>query len=58
MKQQKTNDRVFLISAFFWQISSIIFKTRDIYMSHFSYTCKMRYPLNLVLENCKYLWFY
>ena len=27
-------------------------------MSHFSYACKMRYPLNLVLENCEYLWFY
>ena len=26
--------------------------------SHFSYACKMRYPLNLVLENCKYLWFF
>ena len=29
-----------------------------IYMSHFSYTCKMRCPLNLVLESWKYLWFY
>ena len=29
-----------------------------IYMSHFSYACKMRCPLNLVLENCEYLWFY
>ena len=28
------------------------------YMSHFSYSCKMRYPLNLVLENWEYLWFY
>ena len=27
----------------------------EIYMSHFSYSCKMQYPLNLVLENCKYL---
>ena len=27
-------------------------------MSHFAYACKMRYPLNLVLENCKYLWFF
>ena len=27
-------------------------------MSHFSYSCKMRYPLNLVLENCEYLWIY
>ena len=29
-----------------------------IYMSHFSYACKMRYPLNLVFENLKYLQFY
>ena len=27
-------------------------------LSHFSYACKMRCPLNLVLENCEYLWFY
>ena len=27
-------------------------------MSHFAYTCKMRCPLNLVLENSEYLWFY
>ena len=27
-------------------------------MSHFSYACKMPCPLNLVLENCEYLWFY
>ena len=27
-------------------------------MSHFSYACKMRYPLNLVFENCEYHWFY
>ena len=26
--------------------------------SHFSYACKMRYPLNLVLDNSEYLWFY
>ena len=30
----------------------------DIYMSHFSYSCKMQYPLNLVLDNWEYLWFY
>ena len=30
----------------------------SIYMSHFSYACKMRCPLNLVLENCEYLWVY
>ena len=29
-----------------------------IYMSYFSYSCKMRCPLNLVLENWEYLWFY
>ena len=28
------------------------------HVSHFSYSCKMRCPLNLVLEYCKYLWFY
>ena len=28
------------------------------YMSHFAYACKMRCPLNLVLENSEYLWFY
>ena len=27
-------------------------------MSYFAYACKMRYPLNLVLENIEYLWFY
>ena len=27
-------------------------------MSHFSYVCKMQYPLNLVLENWEYLWSY
>ena len=33
-------------------------KSTAIDMSHFSYACRMRYPLNLVLENCEYLWFY
>ena len=27
-------------------------------MSHFAYACKMRCPLNLVLESWEYLWFY
>ena len=27
-------------------------------MSHFAYACKMRYPINLVLETWEYLWFY
>ena len=30
----------------------------SLYMSHFSYVCKMRYPLNLVLESWEYLWSY
>ena len=30
----------------------------ELYMSHFAYACKMRYPLNLVLESWEYLWFY
>ena len=29
-----------------------------LYMSHFSYACKMLCPLNLVLESWEYLWFY
>ena len=29
-----------------------------LHMSHFTYVCKMRCPLNLVLENSEYLWFY
>ena len=27
-------------------------------LSHFAYVCRMRYPLNLVLESWEYLWFY
>ena len=34
---------------------SYVLCTKDIYMSHFAYACKMRYPLNLVLENIEYL---
>ena len=30
----------------------------NIYMSHFAYACKTRYPLNLVLKSWEYLWFY
>ena len=33
-------------------------ENHTIYMSHFSYSCKMWYLLNLVLENWEYLWFY
>ena len=35
-----------------------IIQMHHMYMSHFAYACKMRYPLNLVLENSEYLWFY
>ena len=35
-----------------------ISRIRDNHMSHFAYACKMRCPLNLVLENSEYLWFY
>ena len=30
----------------------------QMHMSHFTYGCKMQCPLNLVLENSEYLWFY
>ena len=33
-------------------------KCTKFYMSHFTYACKMRYLLNLVLESWEYLWFY
>ena len=33
-------------------------ENNDRHMSHFAYACKMRYPLNLVLESWEYLWFY
>ena len=54
------NDTVFLsfisnnpiTGSFIWQ------NTYKIHMSHFAYACKMRYPLNLVLESWEYLWFY
>ena len=37
-------------------ISTKTFGTNsEIYMSHFAYAWKMRYPLNLVLENSEYL---
>ena len=42
-----------------WDSSDIFFfKIQNINMSHFSYACKMRYLLNLVLENWEYLWYY
>ena len=36
----------------------LVIISRPKYMSHFAYACKMRYPLNLVLESWEYLWFY
>ena len=33
-------------------------KASGLHMSYFAYACKMRCPLNLVLENSEYLWFY
>ena len=47
------NDFLFKISLF--TRSPIKFGKN---MSHFAYARKMRYPLNLVLENSEYLWFY
>ena len=38
-------------------LRDVIYKMRT-HMSHFAYVCKMRDPLNLVLENIDYLWFY
>ena len=32
--------------------------SKPLHMSHFAYACKMRCPLNLVLEKSEYLWFY
>ena len=36
----------------------LVIPWNGMYMSHFAYACKMRYPLNLVLESWEYLWFY
>ena len=41
-----------LVVLYFWCKYALI------YMSHFSYVCKMQCPLNLVLESWEYLWFY
>ena len=38
--------------------NSIYVNYINYYMSYFAYACKMRCPLNLVLENSEYLWFY
>ena len=42
----------------FSQFHAVVWKIRQNDMSHFAYACKMRCPLNLVLENFEYLWFY
>ena len=46
---------LFIIAVIFglWLLKKVLK-----YVSHFSYACKMRYPLNLVLESWEYLWFY
>ena len=46
-----------IISAKFLQSLSERSRVK-IPLSHFAYACKMRCPLNLVLENSEYLWFY
>ena len=43
---------------FLFPLQGLKCRTTHLYLSHFAYTCKMRYPLNLVLENSEYLWFY
>ena len=37
------------------QIKGSRYSCYFLYMSHFAYACKMRCPLNLVLENSEYL---
>ena len=43
------------VHKFYLNVILLVF---EIHMSHFAYACKMRYPLNLVLEKSEYLWFY
>ena len=61
-QKKEKNANKFRIKSNISQISlplkDISFKILDIYMSHFAYACKMRYPLNIVLESWEYLWFY
>ena len=38
--------------------ASVTYINKHKHMSHFAYACKMRCPLNLVLEKSEYLWFY
>ena len=41
-----------------WILMTYLLFLNILHMSHFAYACKMRCPLNLVLENSEYLWFY
>ena len=41
-----------------WFVNNLISLVYFKHMSHFAYACKMRCPLNLVLEKSEYLWFY
>ena len=49
-----------IISRLTWNVNFCSCTTwfLNLDMSHFTYACKMRYPLNLVLESWEYLWFY
>ena len=52
---------IVVLYVYFLRIDSILRKNKcveEINMSHFAYACKMRCPLNLVLEKSEYLWFY
>ena len=46
------------VNIFYWILGLEMKNRANIYMYNFSYSCKMRYLLNLVLENWEYLWFY
>ena len=55
----KTKQTKFQKTSNVWNVTVRMNDKCCIYnMSHFAYACKMRYPLNLVLESWKYLWFY
>ena len=50
--------RCHIIQKFICSLNQGLRSDTSYYISHFSYSCKMQCPLNLVLENCEYLWFY
>ena len=54
-KRKDSQKQVWCIRKFLPQFA---FQVVYIYMSHFAYVCKMRCPLNLVLESWEYLWSY